>query len=45
MPEEKPKKPASRYSLKRRGGCELNHARHPKTGIPWCELCTREGRH
>ena len=19
--------------------CEANHARHPKTGIPWCELC------
>lgn len=25
-------------------GCELNHERHPKGGVAWCELCIKEGR-
>lgn len=41
MAEEKTE---SRYSRKRKTGVEINHKRHPKTGIPWCELCQKEGR-
>lgn len=32
------------YANKRHGGCEVNHERHPKSGIPWCEKCIKEGR-
>lgn len=43
MPEDK--KITSKYSEKKRGGVEVNHQRHPASGIPWCELCQRENRH
>jgi len=38
------KKSTSRYAKKHKGGCEVNHQRHPAKGIPWCSLCERERR-
>jgi len=37
------KKVTSKYSIKRKNGCEINHKRHPKIGIPWCSLCNKQG--
>ena len=37
-------KPTSRYAIKHRHGVEVNHAKHPKEGIAWCETCQAERR-
>ena len=41
---DKNKKATSSYAVKKAQGVEGNHDRHPKGGIPWCELCQKEGR-
>lgn len=42
--KEQTKKPTSQYALKHRQGCEMNHRRHPASGVPWCENCKKEKR-
>jgi len=42
MPDDKER--TSRFALKAKGGIEINHQRHPKNGVPWCELCIKENR-
>jgi hypothetical protein len=32
------------YAAKRKAGVEVNHQRHPASGIRWCSLCWAEGR-
>ena len=44
MPRVKQEKRDRGYAKKRGQGCEANHRRHPKEGIPWCERCKKEGR-
>lgn len=34
----------SKYMQKQKSGCQVNHARHSKAGIPWCSLCQKENR-
>jgi len=44
MPRIKVEKRDRGFAKKRTAGCEANHARHPKLGIPWCARCIKEGR-
>lgn len=44
MPRVKKEKKDKGFAKKRYTGCEANHARHPKSGVPWCARCIKEGR-
>jgi len=34
----------SRYAAKKKMGVKINHDRHPKRGVRWCELCQKDKR-
>lgn len=38
------RKPVAKYAKKRRLGVEINHRKHPASGVPWCGKCIEEGR-